>query len=61
MFSVIFANGGRRFPSFLKGMHMNEQDILEVLRVDGRYEVTAIDGRFYVRPISSEEIIISLS
>lgn len=40
---------------------MNEQDILEVLRVDGRYEVTAIGGRFYVRPISSEEIIISLS
>jgi len=40
---------------------MNEQDILDILRVDGRYEVTAIGGRFYVRPISSEEIIISLS
>ncbi len=40
---------------------MNEQDILEVLRVNGRYEVTAIGGRFYVRPISSEEIIISVS
>lgn len=40
---------------------MTEQDILEVLRVDGRYEVTAVDGRFIVRPITSEEIIISIS
>jgi len=40
---------------------MNEQEILEVLRVDVRYEVTTIGGRFIVRSISSEEIIISIS
>jgi len=42
-------------------MYMNEQDILEILRIEGRYEVTTTGGRFYVRPVSSDEIIISLN
>jgi len=61
MFGALIAKGGVKIPCFIRGMHMNEQDVLETLRIDGRYEVTAIGGLFYVRPISSEEIIISLS
>lgn len=61
MFSVVFAIVSIKLPSFVEGMHMNEQDILEILRIEGRYEVTTTGGRFYVRPITFEEIIISIS
>ncbi|MEB5748680.1 hypothetical protein MXF13_02095 [Leclercia adecarboxylata] len=40
---------------------MNEKDILEILRFEGRYEVITISGLYYVRPLSPDEIIISLS
>lgn len=40
---------------------MNKKDILEILRFEGRYEVITIGGLYYVRQLSSEEIIISLS
>ncbi|GEM_PF-2028896 len=39
---------------------MTELELIEFLRVDGRYEVKSFGGLFFVRPIDSEEIIISL-
>lgn len=39
---------------------MTEQDLLEILRIEGRYEVTSVEGKYYARPVGSDEIIISL-
>jgi len=39
---------------------MTEIELIEFIRIDGRYEVTCFDGHFFVRPIDFEEIIITL-
>ncbi len=39
---------------------MTEQELIDFLRIEGRYEITSLGGQFIARPINSEDIIISL-
>ncbi|ECG1248870.1 hypothetical protein DTH04_07595, partial [Salmonella enterica subsp. salamae] len=45
--------------SNLVGDNMNELRLLEIIRLNGRYEVINQDGQFIVRPLGEDEIIIS--
>ncbi|EDR6330936.1 hypothetical protein KWA75_004582 [Salmonella enterica] len=38
---------------------MSELRLLEIIRLNGRYEVINQDGQFIVRPLGEDEIIIS--
>ncbi|HDQ3585981.1 hypothetical protein [Escherichia coli] len=38
---------------------MNERELLEIVRPDGRYELISQGGKFIVRPLRADEIIIS--
>ncbi|EGX6617191.1 hypothetical protein MQY53_001619 [Salmonella enterica subsp. enterica] len=38
---------------------MGDAELLKFIRPEGRYEVVNINGKFIVRPLSSDEIIIS--
>lgn len=38
---------------------MSEKEILEIIRLDGRYEVISKNGYYSARPIMPDEILIS--
>ncbi|GDF32052.1 hypothetical protein HmCmsJML270_00761 [Escherichia coli] len=43
----------------MTGDNVNERELLEIVRPDGRYELISQGGKFIVRPLRADEIIIS--